>query len=199
MDDIIEEVYHGTTNSNAEKILKENKYCAGDENVNEQFLGKGIYFFRNSQHAVMWNLKRARDIKLRKLSYKRYKIMYTVIKSKIKYKRKNMLDLNNINDIVKYDKICKKIKQKFLNDTDYKNAIHKDRAIINYLYNKELMDGIFIIRKISSQTPKVDKLNVVDFIQRDILCVKNDSVINDIGKCIITEENEYNNIKEISF
>ena len=62
MDESIkEEIYHGTTKENAEKIIATQKFYPGEENVNEQFLGKGIYFFRNKQHAVMWNIKKAKE------------------------------------------------------------------------------------------------------------------------------------------
>jgi len=61
------------------------------------------------------------------------------------------------------------------------------------------MEGIYIIRKISGQRPKVDELNVTDWIQRDILCVKDDKIITDVGQRIIIEEKEYNNIKVVSF
>ncbi len=200
MDESIkEEIYHGTTSENAEKIINMNKFYPGEEKVDEQFLGKGIYFFRNSQHAVMWNIKRAKDVKLRNLPYKRYIQKYSILKSKIEYNRKNLLDLNDANDIAKYDKICKRIKRQFLYDQEYQTALHKDRAIINYLYKKNLMEGIYIIRKISGQRPKVDELNVTDWIQRDILCVKDDKIITDVGQRIIIEEKEYNNIKVVSF
>lgn len=199
MSEIIEDVFHGTTIQNAKSIIKDNKYYPGKENVNDQFLGEGIYFFKNNQHAVMWNLKKARDEKILNLSYKKYIKKYTVIKSELKYKKENLLDLNDANDIAKYDKICRKIKQKFENEEEFKTAKRKERAIINFLYRKNLIDGIFVIRKISGQKNNVDENNVADYIERDILCVKNDCVINNIGKCIKICSDEYNNIKAISF
>ncbi len=199
MTTINEKVYHGTTTEKANNIISTNKYIPGEENVNDQFLGKGIYFFRDKQHAVMWNLKHARDNKLGKLPYKKYIEEYSVLESELEYKRKNMLDLNDMNDVAKYNKVCKKIKNIFLSDEDYESAEYKDRAIINYLYKKNCMDEIYVIRKISGQRANVDKLNAADFIQRDILCVKDDKIIKDIGNSIKIEVNEYNNIKAVSF
>lgn len=200
MDESIkEEIYHGTTKENAEKIIATQKFYPGEENVNEQFLGKGIYFFRNKQHAVMWNIKKAKDVGLRNMPYKKYIQKYSILKSKVEYARKNLLDLNDTNDIVKYNKICKRVERYFLNDQDYKLAQHKDRAIINYLYEKNLMEGIYIIRKISGQKSKVNSLNVADYIQRDILCIKDDRIIKDVEKCIKIDGKEYNNIKAISY
>ena len=54
------------------------------------------------------------------------------------YQEGNILDLENINDIVKYDKICKRFQKEFENDEEYINANHKDRAIINYFYKKDI-------------------------------------------------------------
>lgn len=199
MTSINEKVYHGTTTESANNIISTNEYIPGEKNVDEQFLGKGIYFFRDKQHAVMWNLKIARDNNCRKLPYNKYIEEYSVLESELEYERENLLDLNDINDVVKYNKICEKIKNVFLEDEDYESAEHKERAIINYLYKKNWVDGIYIIRKIFGQKVNVDKLNVADYIQRDILCVKDDRVIKDIGKSVKIEENEYNNIKAISF
>ncbi len=200
MDESIkEEIYHGTTKENAEKIIATQKFYPGEENVNEQFLGKGIYFFRNKQHAVMWNIKKAKDVGLRNMPYKKYIQKYSILKSKVEYARKNLLDLNDTNDIVKYNKICKRVERHFLNDQDYKLAQHKDRAIINFLYEKNLMEGIYIIRKISGQKSKVNSLNVADYIQRDILCIKDDRIIKDVEECIKIDGKEYNNIKAISY
>ncbi len=199
MTSINEKVYHGTTTENANNIISTNKYIPGEKNVDEQFLGKGIYFFRDKQHAVMWNLKLARNNKWTNLPYDKYIEDYSVLESELEYERENLLDLNDINDVVKYNKVCQKVEDIFLDDEEYKNAKYKNRAIINYLYSKNCMDEIFVIRKIFGQKANVDLLNVADYIQRDVLCVKDDRVIKDIGNSIKIEESEYNNIKAVSF
>lgn len=191
--------YHGTERKKAEKIIKEQKFIPGEDEDNEDFLGKGIYFFRNNEHAVLWNLKKAKDNGKVNLKYSNYILKYVVVSANIVVPRGNILDLENINDIVKYDKICKRFQKEFENDEEYINANHKDRVIINYFYKKRYMDNIYAIRKIKGQKNNTIDLNVSDYLQRDIICVKNDKIINNIIIERDIENNTYNNIKYISF
>ncbi len=61
------------------------------------------------------------------------------------------------------------------------------------------MDNIYAIRKIKGQKNNTIDLNVSDYLQRDIICVKNDKIINNIIIERDIENNTYNNIKYISF
>lgn len=195
---VTETVYHGTTKKNALSILKSNEFIPGEDNIDEQYLGKGIYFFRNMQHAVWWNLRHASHNNVTHLIYRKYMSKYSVLNCKIEYDEENLLDLNDMNQVAKYNKICQKLKDKFLNDDDYKNAKYKDRAIINFLYKNNYMEGISIIRKIVGQKVDVDELNVATHIQRDMLCIKDGEIIKEIEDSTKIEENEYNNIKAVS-
>lgn len=193
------EVYHGTTKKYAKKIFREQKFIAGKDEDNEDFLGKGIYFFKNNEHAVLWNLKKANDCGKKNLQYKDYILYYSVISAKICIERKNILDLEDIKDLVKYDKICKRFKKEFEDDLEYITAVHKERAIINYFYKKRYMENIFVIRKILGQKNNTVDLNVGEYLQREVICVKNDKIIQDIEIMADIETNTYNTIKYISF
>lgn len=136
--------YHGTDRNSANKIVTQQKFIPGNDEDNEDFLGKGIYFFKDDKHAVLWNLKKAKDEGKVNLTYNDYIIKYVVVSANIVINRKNILDLEDINDIVKYDKLCKRFEKEFEDDEEYSTA----NQIINYFYKKRYMDNIYAIRKI---------------------------------------------------
>lgn len=191
--------YHGTKKEIAIEIEKQQKFIPGEDENNEDFLGKGIYFFTKNDHTILWNLKKAKDNGNIHLSYKRYVNEYSTVLANILISRKNLLDLEDIKDIVKYNKICKKFEKEFQDDEEFIDAEFKDRAIINYLYKKGYMDGIFAVRKISGQQIRTKYLNVAHYLEREIICVKNDKIINNIKIVKNVDINTYNNIKSISF
>ncbi len=199
MDNLEYELYHGTNKESANKIVKNQLFIPGADDDNEDFLGKGVYFFREKQHAVLWNLKKAKDKRRRNLSYKKYVLNYEIVGAKIKLKKSNFLDLEDANDIAKYEKICKRFEKEFEEDEEYKYAKHKDRAILNYFYKKGYMEDIYAIRKIMGQNINTTGLNIAKQMQREIFCIKKPDIINDIRIVNNVEENTYNNIKYISF
>ncbi len=192
------EVFHGTDREIARKIVKENKFIPGEDTDNEDFLGKGVYFFKEEEHAVLWNLKRARDRGNRYLKYEDYILEYAILQADIMIDKKNLLDLNHPKDITKYEKICRKFQREFEEDIEYKEALHKDRAIINYLFKKHYMDGIYAIRKFEGQKTKTSNINVGDYIQREVLCVKNNEIIKNIKIIKDIKKDLYEDIKYIS-
>lgn len=198
MEELKYEGFHGTDRESARNIIKERKFVPGEDADNEDFLGKGVYFFKEEEHAVLWNLKKARDCGNRNLKYEDYILEYAILKADILVNRKNLLDLNTPRDIAKYEKICKRFQKEFEEDEEYKEALHKDRAIINYFYKKHYMDGIYVIRKFEGQKTKTLNINVGDYIQREVLCIKNNEIIKNI--CIIKDikKDLYEDIKYVS-
>lgn len=197
MEEIKYKLFHGTTREVAIKILRDNKFKPGEDLDNEDFLGKGVYFFKEKEHAVLWNLKKAKDNGKRNLNYNEYILEYAVLKADLTVMRKNLLDLNYPKDILKYNKIIKKVEEKFINDEEYINAKHKERAIINYLYKHCYMDGIYVIRKFERQKTKTTNLNVGDYIQRDVLCIKKEELIKNIEMEPDINKQAYYDIKNI--
>ena len=197
MEEIKYKLFHGTTKESAIKILEDNKFIPGEDLDNEDFLGKGVYFFKEKEHAVLWNLKRAKDKGKRNLDYDGYVFEYVVLKADLNIMKKNLLDLNCPKDIIKYDKIVKRFQKEFIDDDEYINAKHKERAIINYLYKHHYMDGIYVIRKFEGQKTKTTNLNVGDYIQRDVLCIKKEELVKNIEMEPNINKQEYYDIKNI--
>ena len=199
MEEIKYRLFHGTEKEKAIKILKDGKFIPGEDLDNKDFLGKGVYFFKEKEHATLWNLKKAKDDGKRNLKYDRYILEYAVLKADISIMRKNLLDLNYPKDIVKYDKVVRRFQKEFEEDQEYINATHKERAIINYLYKHNYMDGIYVIRKYEGQKTKTSELNVGDYIQRDVLCIKKEELIKNIEMEENIDREAYNDIKNIYF
>lgn len=199
MEEIKYRLFHGTERKTAIKILKDGKFIPGEDLDNKDFLGKGVYFFREKEHAILWNLKKAKDDGKRNLKYEKYILEYAVLKADVSIMRKNLLDLNYPKDIVKYDKVVRRFQKEFEEDQEYINAAHKERAIINYLYKHNYMDGIYIIRKYEGQKTKTSELNVGDYIQRDVLCIKKEELIKNIEMERDINKEVYNDIKNIYF
>jgi hypothetical protein len=199
VDNLEYKLYHGTNKKSANKIVREQLFIPGKDEDNEDFLGKGIYFFGKNQHAVLWNLKIAKDKGKRNLSYKNYVLNYAVVGAKINLNRSNLLDLEDANDIAKYEKICKRFEKEFEEDEEFKRAKHKDRAIINYFYKNGYMEGIYAIRKIMWQNINTSGINIAKQMQREIFCVKRGDIVSDIEIVENVEENTYKSIQYISF
>lgn len=199
MEEINYRLFHGTERERAIKILKDGKFIPGEDLDNKDFLGKGVYFFREKEHAILWNLKKAKDDGKRNLRYDKYILEYAVLRADISIMRKNLLDLNYPKDIVKYDKVVRRFQKEFEEDQEYINARHKERAIINYLYKHNYMDGIYVIRKYEGQKTKTSELNVGDYIQRDVLCIKKEELIKNIKMEKNIDKEAYNDIKNIYF
>lgn len=191
--------YHGSEREKCNQIVSEQKFIPGKDEDNEDFLGRGVYFFLSNEHAVWWNLKKAKDKGKVNLKYNDYIDSYAVVSAQIVVPKNNVLDFENISDVVKYDKICRRFQKEFEDDEEYANAKYKDRAIINFLYKRGYMDDIYVIRKIIGQKTNTVDLNVGDYLQRNIICVKNDKIINNIKIEKNIENYVYNNIRYISF
>lgn len=197
MNEINLDLFHATDNKSARIILKEQKFIPGEDLDNEDFLGKGIYFFKEKEHAVMWNIKKAKEDKINYFNYKEYIINYAILKTNLLFKKNNFLDLDLPSKTADYNKLCRKFENIFGEDEEYKYAQHKDRAMINYLYKNNLMDGIYIIKKIFSNRVKTSEFNITKSIEREVYCVKDDRIIRSIEIMPNIEKNTYNSIKLI--
>ena len=74
--------YHGTTKENAEKILLECKFI--DSNKNNEWLGRGVYFFAYQDHAKWW-------LESRRYITKEVCILF----ASLEYTDSQLLDLDN--------------------------------------------------------------------------------------------------------
>lgn len=87
--------YHGTTRENAEKIVSEQSFIDSDKE--NDWLGRGVYFFAYKWHASWW------------VTHNRYRgKKVEILEAKLQYTDEQMLDLDDpeqlriLDDIVKY-------------------------------------------------------------------------------------------------
>lgn len=74
--------YHGTTQLNAEQILKSNIFI--ESRKNNEWLGTGVYFFQYKNHAQWW------------ISHNRFKGKDTrILKAKLEFEDSQLLDLDD--------------------------------------------------------------------------------------------------------
>lgn len=191
-------VYHGTTNKCALSILKMNKFIPGKDN-NEDFLGEGIYFFDDYTHAIFWNIRDCKKCTGGILKYEEFIELYDILDVIIQVKRENVLDLDDSNDIVKFDKVVKKIGKILDSLPEYINAKNKNSAILNYLQKNGYLDDIYVVKQKIKQKLNVDGRHSINYVFRQVICVKNDKVIKLIDMHDKINEQEFENAVYLSF
>ena len=191
-------VYHGTTNECALSILNMNKFIQGKDN-NEDFLGEGIYFFDNYKHALLWNIKDYNKRCNSKFEFDEFSKLYDILDVIIQVKRENILDLDDNSDIVKFDKIVKKIAGILDILPEYIDAENKNSAILNFLQKKGYIDDIYIVKQSIKQKLNVDKRHSINYIFREVICVKNDKVIKLIDLHDKISKKEFEDAAYLSF
>lgn len=84
--------YHGTTQENAQKILKDQTFV--DSKRNNDWLGTGVYFFSYLGDAEWW------------ISAKRYCDVETcILKSQLEYTKEQLLDLDDFEQLKSVNRI----------------------------------------------------------------------------------------------
>ena len=172
--------YHGTTKENASKIYNSQTFIPNEDEKNELFLGRGVYFYFEKNNAVFWNIKKMKE-EHKKIDYIVYSSEYDILEVLIGMEEDEILDLDKIENYFKFKKYLERV-SKILNQSEiYKNAKNKDAALINFMEKRGELEGVKIIKKIYHQrNDTFDNIRI----SRTMLCVKDEIVI---GHIIISE------------
>lgn len=173
-------VYHGTTKENAKNIKQMNRFVIKEDINNKAYLGTGIYFFEDYKHAIFWNMrnyKRVNYLRKNNITYLEYINNYDIVDAIINVEERNYLDLDDVNNIWKFDRLVRSIDSKLASLPEYQNATNKNAAIINYLQKNGFLEGILVISKFFKQDIHVSKLHSIKEIERKVICVKDDRII----------------------
>ena len=192
-------VYHGTTKENAESIMNMKKFIPGNDNDNRDLLGKGIYFFTDYNHAILWNIILYNKHNRNALDYDMYNNKYQILDAIISVRRENMIDLNNLNDITKFDKIVLKINNILEKLPEYIESKNKNSAIINYLQKNGYIDDVYVVKQSIKQKLKVSSKHSVNYVYREVICVKDNRVIELIDLHQKISQEEFNDALYLSF
>ncbi len=169
--------YHGTKRENIDLICKDNFSMSLDKE-NKLFLGYGVYFFYLCDDALDWNIKRfIEDFKYLP-GYEIILNKYGIIKSNIKLKENDILDLDNKDKLYKLEILIKKFEGKFVTKPEYLRAKNKTSAIINILYNRKLLNKKILSKTFFEQI-KTKELNSLKNYPRKMFCVKDTSIIKE--------------------
>lgn len=106
--------YHGTTQSNAEQILKSNIFI--ESTKNNEWLGRGVYFFQYKYHAEWW------------ISHHRFKGKDTqILKAKLEFENSQLLDLDDPQKLEELESVAQHMVDIANSTSDHTNAKFTDQ------------------------------------------------------------------------
>ena len=187
--------YHGTTKENASKIYNSQTFIPNEDEKNELFLGRGVYFYFEKNNAVFWNIKKMKE-EHKKIDYIVYSSEYDILEVLIGMEEDEILDLDKIENYFKFKKYLERV-SKILNQSEiYKNAKNKDAALINFMEKRGELEGVKIIKKIYHQrNDTFDNIRI----SRTMLCVKDENVIGPIMISEIVTKDIFDMVYEASY
>lgn len=173
--------YHGTTKTNAEKILKNNKF--NESTSKNDWLGHGIYFFKDIEDAKKWSIEKAH----------RYKDESIVLSANIKCTEEKYIDLDfksNLNLLLSFAKEILKTSGK---DIYFKNKNEEKMCLICDLY-KDFYDMNIMTFTFSKKT-SLEIKNTIGFktLPERQICVSNHQCLSNIR--IVMRGEDYVNEK----
>lgn len=169
--------YHGTTRTNAEKILQEQSFINSTK-VNE-WLGDGVYFFAYRSDAEWW------------VKANRYKNQKTeILKAELAYTKEQLLDLDNSQQLLDMEKFLQNYVQLQSQRPDISSEISSD--ISTEPWDKKLCWGCNVMKKLFPEIGIIiytfHKKNQYQYTplrtnQRQI-CVSDHSIIKHISRAM---------------
>ena len=197
--------YHGTTKMSAENILITQKI--DDSTGEEEWLGKGKYFYDKYTNAIEYNMRKYNQNKSisEPITYKNLTKNYTILETVIKCPEKDILNLDEIIILSKFIWAWEKIYNKVKDNQEFKELNYKDGYIIDYMLN-EIPDCKYkIVMKTFDRITRnikykgkdnvvFDKTRIIYEIKQRYICVKDEDVIETIHENKKDYQREYDNI-----
>lgn len=154
--------YHGTTKESAENIIKTNTFKISNDD--EEWLGKGIYFFED-------DILQAKDWCVKAKCYNKW----TIIRSNIE--ANTLIDLVDRKTYTDFETLAKKFNKRYLKRSDGKLRKLINAVVINAMYEIIKFDVIRAIFPIpSSKAP--ERCNILPMQVQ--ICVRNSKCIKSI-------------------
>lgn len=184
--------YHGTKKEAVQSICKNNFNINKDVN-NKLFLGFGIYFFYSCDDAIDWNVKSF----IKEFStLPQYDILldkFSIIESKIEVDDTEILDLDEKENLYKFEMLVDKIKMKLAMSQEYAKSQNKTAAILNMLYKKNLTFKK-VISKTFIEEINTKHLHSLKNYPRKMFCIKDKSIILENKEKIDLNKNSFESI-----
>lgn len=184
--------YHGTKKESVQFI------CANNFNINEDvnnklFLGFGIYFFYSCDDAIDWNVKNFIKEFSTLPQYDMLLDKFSIIESKIKVDETEILDLDEKENLYKFEMLVDKIKVKLAMSQEYARSPNKTAAILNMLYKRKLT-AKKVISKTFIEEIGTKHLHSLKNYPRKMFCVKDKSIILENKEKIDLNKNSFESI-----
>lgn len=193
MEEEVIELYHATLKKSAIAMTESQKFICNEENANNEFLGKGAYFYETRQEAVEWTLKMYKD-KNGHYPTNCNEIIenYRIVIAKVKFLKKEVLNLDKREKIKQLNEIAKQVSSKL--NLDLLQEKYKPLAVLlNYLEKEGWIEGVSIVERTFPFPIKMDNvIKKISEINKKVICVKDTNIINKmrIDKKITKKEYE---------
>ena len=159
--------YHGTSESSANLILQQN--CFKPSQTTHEWLGKGIYFFEDRNHAIGWANIRSR---------KGHSETAVVLAADISFKKGELFDLDIPQNVIELEKFCAQTLKSFKTGAPHFKNLQEIRCFWSDYY-KETHPNIKVMAYTFESTEQV----LAGFpIKQRQLCINDHSVISNIRK-----------------
>lgn len=193
MASVTHNMYHATLKNNAVEITNTQIFKYDKHAINQKFLGEGIYFYTERINAVDWTIKMYKD-ENRKLPDNASEIIdnYRIVTADILVDEKRVLNLDLREEIEKIN-----ILANIVNDHLGKYAQHYNKPVdvlLNYLMKNNFLNNIDIVEKTFTYPVKSNKyLSGVNYINKKVICIKNNNIITNANISKKITQKEYNN------
>lgn len=185
-------LYHATNIKAGNDIIEKQSFDIKEDKDNTELLGEGAYYYNNRQDALEWNSKKIYDNIKMFPEFKEMKDAYCVIKSEIEVESKEVLNLDDRDNIIKFKTAIKTIKNA-LKDIDNYNDKNPLGTIINFLYLKEKMAKKMIVKTIAYPIPRSYGIKI----NKKVYCIKDKKIILNYEITNSINLKEYKTIKEL--
>lgn len=173
------ELYHATLKENALSMTNSQEFICNEKKADNEFLGRGAYFYNIRQNAVDWTIKMYKDVHRGKLPQNAIAIIdkYRIVNADIEVKNSNILDLDNRINIKKMNDFANLVSEKLgmnITSDNYKPLA----VLLNYMERENYLEGIDIVQKDFGFPTNLNKnLDKLKFINKKVICVKNNNII----------------------
>ena len=207
MDDEVKIVgYHGTSKECAENIIDTQNI--EDSIGDEEWLGKGKYFYDRCTNALEYNMKKYnenREIN-KPISFNRLMEEYCILEASISCDKKEILDLDEIVLLSKFIWAWEQIYKVVKDDENFQKLEFRDGYIIDYMIGEVCSYKIvtktfdrFLKNKMyrDKENTLFDKTRIIYEVKQKYICVKDKSCICNIVKNTADYSTAYNQISNL--
>lgn len=206
MDENIVTLFHGTTDEAANEIYKEKNFKKS--NKNDDWLGRGIYFYNNINNAILYNIRKYKNNNHIYPTYKELSDSRKILVVNVKYNEDTIIDFNEINNLRKLLGLWKIFIDRFKDCEEYAKLKFKDGFVINWMFdNTDFFEGCQIIKNIFDLdlrfNRKIDELfdrktRIGYNLNQEFFCIINEECIENINIYNENYEDNYEIIKDFT-